>query len=210
MYLRGITGLLWSLINDLNVGATTVVAWDGTVSPPFQINQGVRQGGVLSTECCTIYWDTLLDRLQENQLEKVIGNIYAAAPTCDDDIALIAHPPYDLQLMINVALDYNKIEQYKLQPTKSVVLEILPSYFSEEIRSTHSWELDGEVMPVVQKAAHLGITRSVKDQTSISIQDNVSKGRRTTCFLMASGLIGVNGLDPAAACTILQTFVVQS
>jgi hypothetical protein len=147
--------------------------------------------------------------LQENQLGKVIGNIYAAAPTCADDIALIADSPYNLQLMINVALDYSKMEQYKLQPTKSVVLEVLPSCFSEEVRSTHSWELDGEVMPVVQKAAHLGITRSVKDQTSISIQDNVSKDRRTAYSLMASGLHGVNGLDTASACKIVQTFVVQ-
>jgi len=40
--------------------------------------------------------------------------------------------------MINTVVDYIKQEQYRLQPTKSVILEILPAQCPEEMRSPHS------------------------------------------------------------------------
>jgi hypothetical protein len=49
-----------------------------------------------------------------------IGNINACAPTCVDDVALIAYNPLDIQTMVNIAVDFSKREGYQLQPAKNI------------------------------------------------------------------------------------------
>jgi hypothetical protein len=51
-----------------------------------------------------------------------IGNINVCAPTCADDVALIAYNPLDIQTMVDIAVDFSKREGYQLQPAKSVIL----------------------------------------------------------------------------------------
>ena len=42
----GVSGKLWTLIQNFHVNATSVVKWDGSISSSFSILQGVRQGGI--------------------------------------------------------------------------------------------------------------------------------------------------------------------
>jgi hypothetical protein len=55
-----------------------------------------------------------------------IGNINCCAPTCADDVALIANNPFDIQTMVDIAVDFSKREGYLLQPQKSVLIPISP------------------------------------------------------------------------------------
>ena len=48
LYINGISGDDWLLMKDLYTGMTARVKWDGFLSSPFVIKQGVRQGGILS------------------------------------------------------------------------------------------------------------------------------------------------------------------
>jgi hypothetical protein len=45
-----------------------------------------------------------------------IGNINVCAPTCADDVALIAYKPFDIQTMVDIAVDFSKRDGYQLQP----------------------------------------------------------------------------------------------
>ena len=47
LYLDGITGNDWLLVQDIYSDMTTSVKWESHLSAPFVIRQGVRQGGVL-------------------------------------------------------------------------------------------------------------------------------------------------------------------
>ena len=48
LFLDGITGADWMLLRNMYTNLTSAVKWEGTLSSPFVIKQGVRQGGVLS------------------------------------------------------------------------------------------------------------------------------------------------------------------
>ena len=48
LYIDGISGDDWLQMKGLNTGMTARVKWDGFLSLPFVIKQGVRQGGILS------------------------------------------------------------------------------------------------------------------------------------------------------------------
>ncbi|VDI37252.1 Hypothetical predicted protein [Mytilus galloprovincialis] len=123
LFLSGVGGTLWLLIRQLSTNALTSIKWDGLTSEPFLIQQGVRQGGILSTELYKLYVNDVLDQLEDNGLGKYIGDIYCGAPTCADDIALVANSPTELQVMISTVENYSKHEKYVLQPTKSVRLK---------------------------------------------------------------------------------------
>jgi hypothetical protein len=59
--------------------------------------QGGRQGGSLSADLYKVYVNPLLDTLRNSGLGGKIGNINCCAPTCADDVALIANNPFDIQ-----------------------------------------------------------------------------------------------------------------
>ena len=58
LFLLGVRGKLWLLTYHLSQGA---VKWKGTTMEPFAVSQGVRQGGVLSTDLYKLYINPLLD-----------------------------------------------------------------------------------------------------------------------------------------------------
>ena len=63
IYHIGVEGALWNLITSLHTNARTVIKWDGQQSQEFDIEHGVRQGGILSTDLYKVYGNNLLNRL---------------------------------------------------------------------------------------------------------------------------------------------------
>ena len=59
----GVEGNMWTIINSLHQDARLAVKWRGGISKQFPVEQGVRQGGILSTDFYKVYNDGLLDRL---------------------------------------------------------------------------------------------------------------------------------------------------
>jgi hypothetical protein len=53
---------------------------------------------------------------------------------------------------------------------------------------------DNRIMPVVDKATHIGITRSDTNSARTTVDENIRKARRVTYSLMGTGLHGENGL----------------
>ena len=64
LYQTGNNDKLWSLINSLHQGATSVVKWLGHESSALEVTQGVRQGGILSADLYKIW--NLKCRLVQN------------------------------------------------------------------------------------------------------------------------------------------------
>ena len=48
LYNIGIEGNMWTLINSLHQDAKSAVKWQGEISEQFRVDQGVRQGGILT------------------------------------------------------------------------------------------------------------------------------------------------------------------
>lgn len=50
LYQAGVTGTLWQMFSTQYEALTSCVKWNGTLSKPLREKQGVRQGGIASTE----------------------------------------------------------------------------------------------------------------------------------------------------------------
>ncbi len=92
LYNLGVNLEFWDVIVDLYQGLTSTEKWNGDTSLSFSINQGVRQGGVLSTHLYKQYLNELLNDLENHNIGISIGNTYAGCPTCADDIVLLCRP----------------------------------------------------------------------------------------------------------------------
>jgi len=106
--------------------------------------------------------------------------------------------------------DYSSKEQYKIQPEKSVVID-MGSKKTKGERSTNLKIHDKE-LPIVNTTIHLGIQRSstVKDTMMDIINKNVTKARRTCYSRLSAGLHGNNGLDPVTSLHLIKTFVIPT
>ena len=207
LYHIGVEGKTWSLIHSLHEDAESVVKWQGNLSEPFKVYQGVRQGEILSTDLFKVHGNGLLDRLVKIGRGCHIGVICCVAPTCADDMLVLSDTQDDLQLLLNIAVDNSIMEKYVLQPVKSVLL-CIANALARRLAAVIDpcVTLKGEPMPVVKETMHMGILRSIDTQETV-VRENIAKARRTLYSLMASGLRGENGLDPETCAHLLQIYV---
>ena len=61
LYHMGVQDRHWILINGMHQNVTSIVKWIGERSEPFEIHQGVRQGGNLSSDLYKVHINPLLE-----------------------------------------------------------------------------------------------------------------------------------------------------
>ena len=120
----GVEGVTWKLIHSLHKKAQTVVRWCGRASEPFVIYQGVRQGGVFSTDLYKVNSNSLLDRMTSLCIGGMVGKVCCSFPACCDDVTVTSDEPEELQVLVSEGEDYGGMERFLLQPIKSVVMSI--------------------------------------------------------------------------------------
>ena len=212
LYHLGVADLHWKLIESLHSDSSSIVKWMSDRSEPFAVLQGVKQGGVASTDLYKAYIDPLLHRLEANTSGYSIGNICCNASACADDVTICSYNQEDTQLLINAAEDFAKLERYVLQPKKTEALRFSGKRTRNNVQSEENFQLYNSPVTNVEVATHLGIKRSTSlTQTSnTQIDNNIEKARRTLYSLLATGLHGADGLDPVTSIHLLKTYVLPT
>jgi hypothetical protein len=104
-----------------------------------------------------------------------IGHIECGATACADDITLNSTDPTEAQIMLNMAYNYSCIEQYKLQPQKSVVIQMESRKKSR--LNPIELKMKDTILSNVETTTHLGIKRSLTDKKTImnTVDENIKK-----------------------------------
>jgi len=151
---RNLCALTIQLLISLYVRQSMRVKWNGSISQPFSISNGVRQGGVLSPVLFCLYMDILLDRLQRLGRGAHIGDLFMGAVGYADDLALIATSVSAMDEMLALCEQFAGEFSVKFNCTKS------QSLFFSDVASRHAdaplFSLNGEPIPQVKSAVHLG------------------------------------------------------
>jgi hypothetical protein len=123
----------------------------------------------------------MLTTLSLSKIGCTIGSINVNAVACADDVALISDNPYDLQILLNTAVLYSQKDHYTLQPQKSVIIPVNEKMAISN-KPTHTFRINGEEMPNVDKSSHLGIIRSTSrlKTENETIDQNITKARRAS------------------------------
>ncbi|CAC5378097.1 unnamed protein product [Mytilus coruscus] len=194
LYHAGIDDKHWTIIQSMHTNATSAVKWNGQTSELFNVLQGVRQGGILSTDLYKLYINPVLNMLETSNLGCRIGNILCNTSACADDVALMSKKTTDMQVQINMANTFAGMEGYKLQTKKSVAINIKPKPTRKETL-LEEYTLNEATMLRVESAMHLGIirTNSMKQNIIANIEENIKKS--SAYALLGSSFHGENGLD---------------
>ena len=124
----------WSLIRSLHKDASSVVKWFGEQSSPFKIHQGVRQGGIVSSDLYKIYQNPLLNRIQHSGQGARVGNVTCNISGCADDLAVNVNSRREGQ----ASTDRANLERYLLQVDKNVMVTVTPRYSNNIINTTET------------------------------------------------------------------------
>ena len=84
------------------------VRWGNTVSNCISVQNGVKQGGVLSPLLFAIYTDGLLHRLRETGVGCHMGAHFTGALIYVDDLTLVSPSILVVKIMIDVCEQYAK------------------------------------------------------------------------------------------------------
>ena len=198
----------WEIIDNLYVDSNECVRWKGQDSRHYKVNQGVKQGSLISPHLYKLYINDLLVNLEKSGLGIQIGTIFIGCPTCADDVTLITNDSNQVQPLLDIAQTYADAHGYQLHPNKSTITELVRIRRQDKNKGKegHQWTLKDKEVTVTESFTHLGLSwTATKCKPDVSM--NIKKARRAAYALLNIGMHGGNGLDPAASCKILQTYV---
>ena len=118
----GIQGKPWRLLKEAHVDMRSCVYLNGMQSKWFAVNQGVRQGGILSTLIYNLFIDGLLIELEESNLGTCILDNKIGNCTLADDLTLSCISPANLQNMLDIVNVYSCRWRYIINPLKSNII----------------------------------------------------------------------------------------
>ena len=131
------------------------VKWNNKESKTFNINNGVKQGAVLSAPLFALYIDDLLQKLNTSKQGCHIGNLCANAFGYADDIIILSPSCTALRCLIEICEKYAKDHMIKFNPDKCTLLVFSDPNFSEKDISI---SISGCEIRNVKNEKHLGHT----------------------------------------------------
>jgi hypothetical protein len=122
---RGLPSIIVRLLSTWYSTQTFVVKWCNQSSKPFNVSNGVRQGGILSPTLFNIYMDDLSKKLAHLGVGCKINNVSVNHLFYADDTVLMAPSPTALQRLISTCEIYGKCNEIIYNTSKTVCMSFL-------------------------------------------------------------------------------------
>ena len=174
----GIRGSMWKIISSLYVNVKCNVKFGEIETDFFDVEEGVKQGCVLSPILFCIYI---------HELARLIKNEGVGVRTCDvqtgclfwaDDVVLIADSEVDLQKMLDITSHFSRTWKLDFNTEKSKVLIIGKRTDKDKL-----WKLGRLSISECDNYKYLGvhISRNLSDHTHVN--EVVKKGNRLIAYI---------------------------
>jgi hypothetical protein len=152
----------------------------------FNVKQGVHQGGPLSSVLFQLYFDELLNSLQESNKGVSLYGTKISCIAYADDLALIASSSENLQAMLDIAFMYSKRWRFRFSPSKSVVM------FDGSCKSKPQLYLGETILQEVNVCTYLGTPIYLKESfVRDSIQERIKQAYRKVWMIKSLGSMRV-------------------
>lgn len=149
---KGMCPLLARFLCILYTNQKVTVKWANCNTSPFEVSNGVKQGGVLSPILFGIYIDELLSRLRVSGYGCYIGDVFHGAMAYADDIIMLAPAVTAVNKMLAIVNQFATEYSVKFNPSKSQHL-----VFGQHGPSDTCVELDGKYIKLCKEGVHLGL-----------------------------------------------------
>jgi hypothetical protein len=125
---RGTPGYLVRILIYWYSHQTMVVRWDDAISEPFQVSNGVRQGGILSPYLFNVYMDDLSKKLNACSTGCMNGLLLLNHLMYADDLVIFSPYSGGLQMLLKICSEYGIDNNVKYNAIRSTVMVIRSKY----------------------------------------------------------------------------------
>ena len=153
---RGLNPYIIRFLINMYTQQNIRVKWNGVFSEPFNVTNGVRQGGIVSPLLFTLYVDGLICKLKKAGIGCYIGCYFYGILGFADDIILLCPSLDGLRKRIKICEDFAEDHSILFNGSKSKLLVFGKYDGSVDIEVNH------ENVPVCDNAVHLGIELNSK------------------------------------------------
>ena len=205
---QGITGPLWSLHSSLYQNINSCVKWNGQLSPSFEDQQGLRQGGLTSADSFKARTNHLLNMIEKSPDALHIGSTCIGAPTCADDSALCSKTLAGSMSLLKIAEADSADQRYQFSATKSKIMLANSNSSTKAQLAYFPIQLLDNPMETTENETHLGIQRVPSNSATPTVKIRITTARRSTYAMMGAGLHGLNGLNPAISLQLIKIYII--
>ena len=152
---RGFPAIIVRLLATWYSSQSLVVKWSNFLSKPFNVTNGVRQGGILSPVFYNLYIDELSLKLTQLGVGCKFNNTILNHLFYADDTVLMASSPAALQNLISTCEQYGKCFDIMYNSNKTVCLTYLPKLLKHF--SIPSFFLNSTQLQQVKEFKYLGV-----------------------------------------------------
>ena len=178
---------------NIRVKIQAVMSGDG------KIEQGLKQGGVLSTSMLTMFMDDKIRAMLDARVGATIGEKTVPVIAYADDEVLISTDPAELQMLLDIAYQHSRLWRYRYSAAKSKVV----LYGTRRVN--HTWKLGSEILQTVDQYTHLGIIMSPKLTARKRIEAGMNNARRALYARCDTGL-NISRKSPLSLYAIWKTY----
>ena len=126
---RSVCPLIIRLLLNIYVISKAVVKWNDCYSEEFSINNGVKQGAIISSPLFSLYIEPMIQKLNKSKIGCHIGNLCANAFAYADDLVILSPSCSALNEMIGICELYANEYKLKFNPEKCTLLIFADSEF---------------------------------------------------------------------------------
>ena len=119
---RGLPGYLARILAFWYSHQTMCVRWGSVCSQPFNVSNGVRQGGILSPYLFNVYVDDLSKTLNTQHIGLYAGTNLINHIMYADDIVVVSPSSRGLQTLLRICEEYGASHDIKFNTAKSMIM----------------------------------------------------------------------------------------
>ncbi len=176
------------------------IKWQNKLSSIVDVSIGTRQGGLSSPFLFNIFYQDLIELLNNTKRGITINNANYNVFCYADDIMLTSLTNTGLQYLIDIANTYITSHGLRFNPSKT----ICTSFGSCQLVNPPSWNLNNTMLKISEEVTYLGTVLSNKPAKHFATK--ISGARRAFYGLQGSGLCR-GGVKPYTAAHIYNTAI---
>ena len=205
----GMKGTWWLLKKESYKELCSKVIWKGEKGDPFNILQGIIQGGVGSTSDFKVSLHDGLQQMSSSDVGVHIGEANIGILACADDVIFMSHSENEMHQLIMFFNFYTNRERFIIHPTKSTISVFNTSNCEKKFYVNNKpWKINEKNIPVTEEFVHLGVKYNLEKASStasVTVEERLKSGRSVTYAMMGAGMHGVNGVNPIVTNHIYKT-----
>lgn len=119
---KGISGKVWRLIRDWYTGMKEFLFIEGKSSRSYRLEQGTRQGGVLSPWLFLVFIINLIEELHRTNAGISLHRVYLGSPMFADNLTMLTRVKSGLDTMLYSAWRYSDKWKFKFNSKKTILI----------------------------------------------------------------------------------------